>query len=104
MSSTSSNDNSKTLQAYDQNLQAYIDDQPKGPSHEHQEFILRALNGLPTSARILELGSGTGRDALWIQDQGYKVLCSDASNAFIKYLHQQHLNSKFLDVLKDDFG
>lgn len=97
MSSTSSNDNSKTLQAYNDHLQAYIDDQPKNPSPQLQKYIRAILELTPKPTRILELGSGTGRDA------HCKVDCTDASNAFVDYMRALGLHAKLLDVLKDDY-
>lgn len=98
------NDNAKTLQAYNQKVQAYVDDLPAEPIAEHKDFMKLALKGLDHSANILELGSGTGRDAKWIQSLGYKVLCTDAAESFLELLASEGLDSKLLDVLKDDFG
>jgi ubiquinone/menaquinone biosynthesis C-methylase UbiE len=46
--------------------------------------VRRALStALPTGARILELGGGTGEDARWMAEQGFKVLMTDASPAMV---------------------
>ena len=103
MSSTSSNDNPKTVQAYNDHLQAYIDDQPKDPSLQLQEYIRKILQLSSKPSRILELGSGPGRDAQWIENQGFKVDCTDASKAFVDYMQNHGLRAKLLDVLRDDY-
>jgi ubiquinone/menaquinone biosynthesis C-methylase UbiE len=38
---------------------------------------------LPPTARILELGGGTGEDARWLAEQGFSVLMTDASPAMV---------------------
>ena len=38
----------------------------------------------PAGARVLEVGGGTGEDALWLARQGYDVLLTDASPAMVR--------------------
>ena len=38
---------------------------------------------LPPTGRVLELGCGTGEDALWLAEQGWQVLASDSSQAML---------------------
>lgn len=52
---------------------------------------------------ILEIGSGTGRDAEYIKGRGYKVLASDASDTFIKKLRENtSLKIIKLNILSDE--
>ena len=44
----------------------------------------RLLAALPGNARVLELGGGTGEDAVWMAQQGFKVLLTDASPAMVR--------------------
>ncbi|RLV51254.1 class I SAM-dependent methyltransferase [Nocardioides mangrovicus] len=39
---------------------------------------------MPAGSRVVELGSGTGRDAFWLADQGFKVTGTDYSGAAVK--------------------
>jgi SAM-dependent methyltransferase len=41
------------------------------------------LDTLPPGARVLELGGGTGEDAIWMLQNGFKVLLTDASQAMV---------------------
>jgi ubiquinone/menaquinone biosynthesis C-methylase UbiE len=38
----------------------------------------------PTGSRILEVGGGTGEDALWLVEHGYRVVLTDASPAMVR--------------------
>jgi hypothetical protein len=104
MSSISDSDNAKTLETYNKNVPAYVDDQPAEVSEQLQAFITSALSGLPKSAKILELGSGPGRDAEFIQSLGYHVETTDAAEPFIDYMLSRALNARKIDVLKDSYG
>lgn len=39
---------------------------------------------LPQGARVLEIGGGTGEDALWMAQQGYRVTLTDAAPAMVE--------------------
>lgn len=47
--------------------------------------VRRALaQSFPAGARILEVGGGTGEDALWLANLGYKLLLTDASPLMVR--------------------
>jgi SAM-dependent methyltransferase len=52
-----------------------VSDVPAGPS----QFAQWVASRVEPDSRIVELGSGTGRDALWFAEQGFKVTASDYS-------------------------
>ncbi|HEY8309892.1 MAG TPA: methyltransferase domain-containing protein, partial [Gemmatimonadaceae bacterium] len=41
-------------------------------------------NVFPAGSRILELGGGTGEDALWLAERGYHVMLTDASPQMVE--------------------
>lgn len=46
--------------------------------------VRRRLNAIvPAKGRVLELGGGTGEDAVWMLRKGYEVLLTDASEAMV---------------------
>ncbi|MDQ5972213.1 MAG: hypothetical protein QG553_372 [Patescibacteria group bacterium] len=40
-------------------------------------FVQEAVKFYPTNARVLEIGTGTGNDGLWLAQEGYKVTMTD---------------------------
>ncbi len=44
---------------------------------------------LPASGRILELGGGTGEDALWLAERGFKVVLTDAAPHMVEISAQK---------------
>lgn len=49
--------------------------------------------GIRKTDKILEIGCGEGRDALWLLEQGYDILATDVSKEAISYCKKK--NSKF---------
>jgi SAM-dependent methyltransferase len=100
---TQENDNSRTLQSYQDKTQEYIDGTP--PLDETTKAWLdAALNYIPTNGRVLEVGSGFGRGAEYVQQKGYSVECSDAVPNFVELLQKKGFKARLLDLLKDDLG
>ncbi|MCB1837835.1 MAG: methyltransferase domain-containing protein, partial [Alcanivoracaceae bacterium] len=67
-----------TLRYYDSNAQAFIEatfSVPMSPLYEH--FLPR----IPKGGHILDAGCGSGRDALYFHQQGYRVTAFDGSRA-----------------------
>jgi len=54
------------------------------------------------AGRVLEIGSGGGRDALELERRGISVRCTDVSKAFVELLHESGLEADLLDPLTHD--
>lgn len=93
--------NAKTLASYNQHVPEYVAGTPNVVSGATKSWIDAALNGLPRDARLLEVGSGHGRDALYIQQQGYDVACTDATPAFVEHLRGLGLQAEHFNALTD---
>jgi SAM-dependent methyltransferase len=93
--------NIQTLDSYEQRVPEYL----AGTSHllsgPEKDWIDAVLNRLPRNAKVLEIGSGPGRDAIYIRKQGYAVICTDAAPAFVSHLRGLSLEAQFLNVLVD---
>lgn len=48
--------------------------------------------GIRKTDKILEIGCGEGRDALWLLEQGYDILATDVSKEAISYCKRRTLN------------
>lgn len=97
-------DNSKTLQSYEEHVKEYIQRTPQAVSGDVKDWIDRALTLVPKTGTILELGSAFGRDAAYIENKGFTVERTDATKAFIELLQGQGLKARVLNAISDDFG
>ena len=100
----SSYQNEKTIEAYDHEVDRYINNTPQTYNKSHQpmlRWLNAALEILPAQAKILEIGSGTGREARYIKKQGHNILCSDAADSFVEYLHRNQIDAFKLNILTD---
>ncbi len=96
--------NETTVRVYNKKLQAYLEQTPSWYDESHipmLRWIETSLTAMTPQGRILEIGSGPGRDAGFIADQGYDITCSDASEAFVNYLLSNGHNALLLDAIKD---
>jgi hypothetical protein len=95
--------NAITLQAYEQNHQKYIDNHPHDITGELKEWIDGLLEQLPKDASIFEVGSAYGRDADYMEAQGYTVTRTDATHAFVEDLHQRGYEAADFNLITDEF-
>ncbi len=58
------------------------------------ELFLASLNG----RRILDLGSGSGRDSLFFKDRGFNPVCVDFSSAMIDLCRAKGLRAVIMDL------
>jgi len=61
---------------YDKGVVDFWEEFPRG-------FIQQFANNLPGKKQVLDLGSGSGRDALLLQEYGLDVTCMDASTSMV---------------------
>ena len=94
--------NARTLSAYGQHARRYIDRTPCEVTGPFKEWLDRALTGVPHDARILELGSASGRDAAYLQGLGYQVRCTDATPAFVAELRSRGITASALNAITDN--
>ncbi|KRQ96640.1 SAM-dependent methyltransferase [Bradyrhizobium jicamae] len=56
------------------------------------------------SGRVLEIGSGGGRDALELEKRGISVRRTDVSKGFVELLRERGFEADLLDPLTDDLA
>ncbi len=77
---------SATIQYYNERATDYFDQTADiDVAHLRQRFTER----LPTRAKILDAGCGSGRDARAFMDQGYEVVAIDASSGMAEQANQR---------------
>ncbi|MDR7255244.1 SAM-dependent methyltransferase [Nocardioides sp. BE266] len=92
-----------TVKAYDLDAVAYVEASPVMPDSvraDIEEFVER----LGTGARVLEIGSGGGRDAALLEELGLVVRRTDITPAFVALLREQGHAADLLDPLVDDLS
>ncbi|HSW99751.1 MAG TPA: class I SAM-dependent methyltransferase [Patescibacteria group bacterium] len=104
MNTNSPNDNALTLQSYQDKAQEYVDGTP--PIDDTiKAWLDTSLSLIPANGKILEVGSGFGRDADYVQQKGFDIECSDAVPNFVNMLQEKGFKAHRLDLLADnDFG
>ncbi|PVG82056.1 class I SAM-dependent methyltransferase [Nocardioides gansuensis] len=92
-----------TVQAYDADAARYA-----AETRELPESVRRALDEivgrLPSGARVLEIGSGGGRDAAYLEEHGLRVRRTDITPGFVALLREQGHQADVLDPLTDDLA
>jgi ubiquinone/menaquinone biosynthesis C-methylase UbiE len=72
-----------TVETYDKYAQIYDEEVVEFWANFPQSFINKFVSSLP-GKRVLNLGSGSGRDAVLLREHGLEVVCLDASKAMVE--------------------
>ena len=106
-----SDQNNQTLRFYENHADAYEQCEAAGYSTKKgqqakrnlQIFLSQSLKTIPKTANLFEIGSGYGRDALFIQSLGYKIQTSDAVDSFMNRLRQNGFTPVKFNLVTDTF-
>ena len=90
-----------TVRAYDLDAVAYVEASPTMPDSVRADIEAFAER-LEVGARVLEIGSGGGRDARLMEDLGLRVRRTDITPGFVALLREQGVDADLLDPLVDD--
>ncbi len=93
----------QTVRAYDLDAVAYAANgatMPDSVRRDIEDFAERVGSG----ARVLEIGSGGGRDARLMEKLGLRVRRTDITPGFVALLREQGHDADVLDPLFDDLG
>ncbi len=91
------------MRAYDLDAAAYAANAPDVPESVRAD-VRRIAEELGAGARVLEIGSGGGRDAALLEEHGLRVRRTDVTPAFVRLLRGQGLEADVLDPLTDDLS
>lgn len=98
------NTNAVTVETYNKMAVRFQETSPQVVSGNLKEWIDAGLSKLNKTAKILEIGSGTGKDADYIEAQGFTMECTDASEGFVELLKEKGRQARVLDAIKDEPG
>ena len=90
-----------TVAAYDLSAAAYRDATAIPPAAFH-DIVRRFVAVVPAGARVLEIGSGPGRDARALEALGLSVRRTDVASGFVDLLRADGHAADLLDPLTDD--
>jgi SAM-dependent methyltransferase len=90
-----------TVRAYDDHADAYAEVELAMPPAV-QSAVEQLASVLPARARVLEIGSGGGRDAAALEAAGLRVRRTDVSTSFVGRLRSQGVAADVLDPLTGD--
>lgn len=96
--------NRRTVSSYEGCARAYADEVGPDPSDTGKQALQRLVRLLEPGARVLEIGSGPGWDADYLETLGITVRRTDATKAFCDFQAERGKHAEQLDVVTDDLG
>ncbi len=99
--SDKTNNQTLTLNTYEQMAQHYIDRTPTSIDGDYKQYLDNFLASVSKDAKILEIGSAVGTDADYIESKGYGVTRTDVVNAFLQYQRNKGKCISRFNVLED---
>jgi SAM-dependent methyltransferase len=90
-----------TVRAYDLHAVAYAEG-TAAPTASLRASVERLASAVGEGGRVLEIGSGSGRDAALMEAVGLRVRRTDVTPGFVALLREQGHEADFLDPLTDD--
>lgn len=93
----------ETLAAYQDGVDEYLACSPTGVAQSVAVLLDQMIAHAP-GAEVLELGSGPGREALYLEQRGMRVNRTDATPAFVERLQRAGHPARELDVRQGDLG
>jgi SAM-dependent methyltransferase len=95
--------NGETVAAYGRYAESYAEN-TRAMSDTGRAILEAFLERLPTGASILEIGSGPGWDADFIEANGVHVRRTDAAEGFVALQQARGKNAERLNLITDDLG
>lgn len=99
--------NRRTIDSYEQIAREYADDtapDSSGVAEFSGKGLRRLVDAVPAGGTALEVGSGPGWDADFVESQGVAVRRTDVTAAFIEFQAERGKHVEKLDVTSDELG
>lgn len=94
----------RTIEAYEDYADRYDASVNHVPSANDQAALRRVAAIAGAGGRLLEIGSGPGRDADFLETLGVTVRRTDAARRFLELQAARGKRGDLLDVITDDLG
>jgi 2-polyprenyl-3-methyl-5-hydroxy-6-metoxy-1,4-benzoquinol methylase len=94
----------RTLATYQATAEVYRARLPVEMTAPMRSFLDAVVDATGPGARCLELGSGAGRDATYLETLGLRVERTDGTPAFVAMMRRDGDDARLLDVRTADFG
>lgn len=94
--------NRRTIQSYERSARKYADAVSPRPSGVGEEGLRRMVDIVRPGGSVLEVGSGPGWDADYVESLGVKVRRTDVTQAFREFQAERGRPVEPLDLLGDD--
>ncbi len=103
MAKHSSNEdpNAITVRAYNERPEEYLDAPTNRGSPQVKRWIDASLRQVPIKGKILEIGSGSGSDAEYIESHGYNIELTDAAESLVRRLLDAGRKARVLNIVTD---
>lgn len=96
--------NKLTLQAYEDNIQKFIERTPKDTIGDTKDWLDAIAKRVEPKSTVFEIGSGFGRDAEYLRRLGIKnIVCSDGAAGFVNVLQENGFEAILFNVVTEDF-
>jgi protein-L-isoaspartate O-methyltransferase len=96
--------NGRTVAAYENYARRYAANVSPQPSDSGATALRRLVDMLPAGGRVLEIGSGPGWDADFLEGLGVRVHRTDVTAAFRDFQAERGRQAHALDVLTDEIA
>jgi SAM-dependent methyltransferase len=96
--------NSRTVRSYESIARSYAHSVAPDPQEAGGPALRALAELLPRGANVLEVGSGPGWDADFLETQGVTVRRTDVTQAFLDFQTERGKQADALDILVDEFG
>lgn len=96
--------NASTLAGYEGCALHYAQTTAPRPEAGDQPALVELLKAAPPGSRLLEIGSGPGWDADWLEERGLLVRRTDAAESFVHFQASRGRHAERLDVIGDPLG
>lgn len=93
---------SKTISFYDNNAISWVNAHGGNNGESYWQIEMDKLHKLLPSGKVIEIGSGAGKDAAALIKMGYKYTGTDASKGLITVAQQRNPNATFINKSVDE--